>query len=233
MSAVHPETPLGGLPATAALPARTAAGATPPEVLAADLERQGHDTSGIVILGLPSVQRNGIIMFRARAYDSAAARVRELAPKWAELEADNASLREQLASEQAAREAQRAEHQAIAADYASRILERDQARQELSAITAVVTEHMQGCQAGRDALQRQLDARDRHLAELMTPGASEIIADRASARTVVTEMIDRFRPTGGLLTASASAAELARWHKRAGLDATPGAGAPTTPPKET
>ena len=73
--------------------------------------------------------------------------------------------------------------------------------------------------AERDALQRQLDARNRQLAELQTPEVAGIIAGRANARAVVAEMTGRFGATAGSdWVACTTAGQLARWRKRAGLD---------------
>jgi hypothetical protein len=73
--------------------------------------------------------------------------------------------------------------------------------------------------AERDALQRQLDARNRQVAELQTPEVAGIIAGRANARAVVAEMTGRFGATAGSdWVACTTAGQLARWRKRAGVD---------------
>jgi HPt (histidine-containing phosphotransfer) domain-containing protein len=65
----------------------------------------------------------------------------------------------------------------------------------------------------RDALRRQLDARNRQVAELQTPEVAGIIADRANARAVITEMLDWYWQPGGV-----NDERVARWRKRAGMD---------------
>lgn len=85
---------------------------------------------------------------------------------------------------------------------------------------ALCVRYVRSLEGQRDALQRQLDARNRQVAELQTPEAAGIIADRASARAVVAEMTGRFGATGGSdWVACTTAGQLARWRKRAGLEA--------------
>lgn len=92
--------------------------------------------------------------------------------------------------------------------------ERDEARAQLAKEDAdfdarlkIVDELI----AERDALQRQLDARNRQLAELQTPGAEAVIAGRANARAVVAEMLSVMKEHGE------DNDQIARWRKRAGL----------------
>jgi hypothetical protein len=74
-------------------------GLTPPEVVAGEIEALASDTRGVVILGLGTAQRAGIILFRANAYRKAAGQVRErLAPAWDALTAERDGLRGQLAA---------------------------------------------------------------------------------------------------------------------------------------
>lgn len=74
-------------------------GAVQPEAVADEIEALASDTRGVIILGLPSAQRAGIILFRANAYRKAAEQVREqLVPAWDALTAERDGLREQVAA---------------------------------------------------------------------------------------------------------------------------------------
>lgn len=64
-------------------------GAVQPEAVADEIEALATDTAGLVILGLGTAGRAGIIMFRANAYREAARRIRaQLGPAWDALTAE-------------------------------------------------------------------------------------------------------------------------------------------------